>query len=95
MFLHLSRVCGAAWGHAGPPHLVCLTFTALERLRKQPAVISVNFLIRQLFALHVLSDTSRLLPHLPRASVRFHEPYLYAHGFLCSNRKSDQSTNSR
>lgn len=70
MLLHLSRVCGATRGHAGSPHLVCLTFAALERLRKQPAVISANFLIRQPFALHFLSDTFRLLPHLKRALPR-------------------------
>lgn len=92
MLLHLSRVCGAT------PALRTLSVSPSLPLRgcaNNPAVISANFLIRQPFALQFLSDTFRLLPHLPRTSMRLHWPYLCAHGFLCSNRKSDQSPNSR
>lgn len=58
-----------------------LSFAALETtgLHKQPAMISVNFLISQPFALHVVSVTVSLLPRLPSASMCSFCPYLSVH----------------
>ena len=58
-----------------------LVLTALETtgLHWQPAMISVNFLISQPFALHVVSVTVSLLPRLPSASMCSFCPYLSVH----------------
>lgn len=70
MFLRLSGVWGATRGRAGT--LSVSPSLPLRGSANNPQVISANFLIRQPFALHFLSDTLRLLPHLPRASERLH-----------------------
>lgn len=83
VFHHLSCGSWATRGHGGSPLLIFLTFTTLEKLHKQPAVISANFLIRQPFALHVSSPISPV-----HACIHFHHPYLCAHGSSAATESS-------